>query len=147
MLIRILRPLEGEPLVRVKVQPTYDYGRATITKWTASNHIEFNGLPAPLRLTANVPLTYLDEGRAFVLSSSRHLVLTYGEPLQSGLVTTSENFLAQTRDYWRRWVKRSRIPRDYQKEVIRSSLVLKLHQFEDTGAIIAATTSSMLIGE
>jgi GH15 family glucan-1,4-alpha-glucosidase len=31
----------------------------------------------------------------------------------------------------------------YQKEVIRSSLALKIHQFEDTGAIIAASTTSL----
>ncbi len=143
MLVRILRPIDGEPLVRVKVDPAYDYSRTVVTKWTASNHIEYNGLPAPLRLTANVPLTYLNEGKAFVLTSTRHLVLTYGEPLQSGLENTAESFYSQTCDYWRHWVKRSRIPRDYQSEVIRSALVLKLHQFEDTGAIIASTTTSL----
>lgn len=77
------------------------------------------------------------------LTSPKHLVLTYGEPLQSALEITAESFYSQTRDYWRHWVKRSRIPRDYQSEVIRSALVLKLHQFEDTGAIIAATTTSL----
>src|SRR5262249_45044558 len=45
--------------------------------------------------------------------------------------------------YWRRWIKGSRIPRDYQKHVIRSALALKLHQFEDTGAIIASSTTSI----
>ena len=45
MLVRILRPLKGEPLVRVRIDPTYHYGRVEITRWTASNHIEFNGLP------------------------------------------------------------------------------------------------------
>jgi GH15 family glucan-1,4-alpha-glucosidase len=143
MLVRILRPLEGEPLVRVGINPTYDYGRADVTKWMASNHIEFNGLPAPLRLTSNIPLTYLDEGRNFVLTNERHLVLTYGEPLQESLEETANIFLDQTCDYWRRWVKSSRIPRDYQKQVIRSALVLKLHQYEDTGAIIASTTTSL----
>ena len=143
MLVRILRPLEGEPLVRVRINPTYDYGRADVTKWMASNHIEFNGLPAPLRLTSNIPLTYLDEGRNFVLTNERHLVLTYGEPLQESLEETANIFLDQTCDYWRRWVKSSRIPRDYQKQVIRSALVLKLHQYEDTGAIIASTTTSL----
>lgn len=143
MLVRILRPLSGEPLVRVKVRPTHDYGRGQVATWQASNHIEYKGLDAPLRLTTNIPLTYLTEERAFVLTSTRHMVLTYGEPLEKGLEETAESFLSRTTDYWRRWVKHSRIPRDYQQEVIRSALVLKLHQFEDTGAIIAATTTSI----
>ena len=32
-------------------------------------------------------------------------------------------------------MKGTRTPRDYQREVIRSALVLKLHQYEDTGAL------------
>jgi GH15 family glucan-1,4-alpha-glucosidase len=71
------------------------------------------------------------------------MVLTWGEPLESPLEETAERFLEQTADHWRRWVKRMRIPRDYQNAVMRSALVLKLHQYEDTGALLAATTTSI----
>ena len=40
-------------------------------------------------------------------------------------------------------MKGTRVPRDYQSEVIRSALALKLHQYEDTGALLAATTTSL----
>ncbi len=45
--------------------------------------------------------------------------------------------------YWQRWVKHCNIPPLYQREVIRSALALKLHCFEDTGAIVAAMTTSI----
>ena len=45
--------------------------------------------------------------------------------------------------YWQRWVKHCNIPPLYQQEVIRSALALKLHCFEDTGAIVAAMTTSI----
>src|SRR5690606_16580831 len=99
--------------------------------------------PAPLRRTTNIPLTCVQAARSFVLTGAKHMVLTFGEPLESPLVETAESFLERTAAYWRRWVKQTRVPRDYQREVIRSALVLKLHQYEDTGAIIAATTTSL----
>ena len=40
-------------------------------------------------------------------------------------------------------MKGTRVPRDYQGEVVRSALALKLHQYEDTGALLAATTTSL----
>jgi GH15 family glucan-1,4-alpha-glucosidase len=40
-------------------------------------------------------------------------------------------------------VKGTRVPRDFQKQVVRSALALKLHQYEDTGALLAATTTSL----
>ncbi|MCS7006329.1 MAG: glycoside hydrolase family 15 protein, partial [Gaiellaceae bacterium] len=143
MLVRILRPLEGEPRALVRCRPRYEYGLVEASSWRASNHLEYRGLPAPVRLTTNVPLTYLEEGRSFLVERDQHLVLTWGQPLEAGLEDTAERFLERTVDYWRRWVKATRTPRDYQREVIRSALVLKLHQFEDTGALLAATTTSL----
>ena len=143
MLIRILRPLTGEPRARVRCRPTYDYGLDDIGRWRASNHIEFTGFPAPVRFTTNVPLTYVEDERPFLLEGDRHLVLTWGEPLEAGLEETAERFLERTLDYWRRWVKGTRVPRDYQQEVVRSALALKLHQYDDTGALLAATTTSI----
>jgi GH15 family glucan-1,4-alpha-glucosidase len=143
MLIRVLRPLAGDPRVRVRCQPTWDYGRVSASSWRSSNHIEYHGLPAPVRLTTNVPLSYVEDERPFLLERDHHLVLTWGQPLEAGLEETAERFLERTLDYWRQWVKGTRVPRDYQREVIRSALVLKLHQYEDTGALLAATTTSL----
>jgi len=143
MLVRILRPVAGEPRARVRCRPTYQYGLQEVGSWRASNHIEYTGFPTPVRLTTNVPLTYVEDERPFLLESDRHLVLTWGEPLEAGLEETAERFLERTLDYWRRWVKGTRVPRDYQSEVIRSALALKLHQYEDTGALLAATTTSL----
>jgi GH15 family glucan-1,4-alpha-glucosidase len=143
MLIRVIRPLSGEPRALVRCKPVYDYGLLEPTSWAASNHVEYRGFPAPMRLTTNVPLAYIEDERPFLLERDRHLVLTWGQPLEAGLEDTAERFLERTLDYWRRWVKGTRVPRDYQGEVIRSALALKLHQYEDTGALLAATTTSL----
>jgi GH15 family glucan-1,4-alpha-glucosidase len=143
MLVRILRPLDGEPRAVVRCHPVYAYGETEASCWRGSNHLQFTELPTPVRLTTNVPLSYIEEERAFLIERDHHLVLTWGQPLETGLEETAERFLERTVDYWRRWVKGTRTPRDYQHEVIRSALVLKLHQYEDTGSLLAATTTSL----
>ena len=56
---------------------------------------------------------------------------------------TSREFLERTRDYWLNWVRSLAIPLEYQTEVIRAAITLKLCNYEDTGAIIAAHTTSI----
>ncbi|MEM1029654.1 MAG: glycoside hydrolase family 15 protein [Myxococcota bacterium] len=142
MLVRIIRPLAGSPRIRVTCRPTVDHGRRVPTRHIASNHIAWH-VPEGLRLTTDIPQTYIDEGRPFLLEGERHLVLTWGEPLEAPLVDTCRSFLDLTRDYWTRWVQHTALPGCFEREVIRSALVLKLHQFEDTGAITAAATTSL----
>jgi GH15 family glucan-1,4-alpha-glucosidase len=143
MIVRVIRRIEGAPLVRVQCSPRYEYGDCVPSMSLASNHIAFGGLPDYLRLTTNAPLQHVAHGRPFVLLRDHHFVLTWGQPLEDNLEETAERFLQRTISYWRGWVKHTRIPRDYQREVIRSALALKLHQYEDTGALLAATTTSI----
>src|SRR5690606_922708 len=62
---------------------------------------------------------------------------------EAPLERTAEEFLRKTISYWRTWIKHATISTFYQQEVIRSALTLKLHQYEDTGAIVAASTTSL----
>jgi GH15 family glucan-1,4-alpha-glucosidase len=141
-LFRILDPLEGTPLVRVACAPRLGWTKAVPGVLLGSNHVRFEGFAAPLRLTTDIPLSYL-AGQAFALTGRRHLALTWGAPIEEPLAPLADRFLAQTVRYWQRFVKHCEIPPLYQAEVIRSALALKLHCFEDTGAIVASMTTSI----
>ena len=143
MLIRKIEPLEGNPRIHVKCQPVGDYGRQKLRPHRGSNHIHFDGYEDSVRLTTNIPISYLSDETAFVLNEVKYLVLTYGQPLEAPLSSTCENFIRETISYWRIWIKHSNISSFYQEYVIRSALALKIHQYEDTGAIIAASTTSL----
>jgi GH15 family glucan-1,4-alpha-glucosidase len=143
MLMRRIRPLSGVPRLHLVCRPVYDYARIVPTSYLASNHIEWNLPNASLRLTTNVPLTYIDESRDFVLEREAYFCLTWGSPLEAPLVETWRSFYERTVAYWERWVKHTQVPGRFQREIIRSALALKLHQFEDTGAITAAATTSL----
>ncbi|EHQ30732.1 glycoside hydrolase family 15 protein [Mucilaginibacter paludis] len=143
MLIRQIDPLEGSPRIRVKCEPVSEYGATKLTVNRGSNHIQFLGGEEKIRLTTNIPVSYVFDEQFFVLNETRYLVLTYGEPLEAPLISTATRFLRETIQYWRIWIKHSTIATFYQPFVIRSALALKIHQFEDTGAIIAASTTSL----
>ena len=141
-IVRIVEPLAGAPRVRVLCEPRLGWSRGVPSLVQGSNHVNFEGFSGMLRLTTDIPLSYLG-GPAFGLSERRYLVLSWGEPVEQPLPALCERFLGETVRYWQRWVKHCNVPPLFQDEVIRSGLALKLHFFEDTGAIVAATTTSI----
>ncbi len=143
MMIRKIKLLQGDPSIKICCQPRGDYGKLIPEIFTASNHIRYAGFPTQVRLTTDVPLSYVIDEKPFVLDQNRYLVFTYGEPLEAPLEETAEEFIKKTEKYWQGWIKSAYIPDIYQEEIIRSALVLKLHQYEDTGGIIASGTTSL----
>jgi len=141
-LIRIVEPLSGTPRIRVSCDPILGWSRQRPKREHGSHHIAFAGYETELRLTTDAPLSYL-EGDTFALSERKHFVLAWGAPVEEALAPLCERFLSETVKYWELWVKTCNIPPVYQTEVIRSALALKLHCFEDTGAIVAALTTSL----
>lgn len=143
MLVRKIELLSGDPSIRVVCDPRGDYGKIKPEIATGSNHIAFLGLGKQVRMTTDLSLNYILEQRPFVLDETRYIVLTYGQPLEAPLRETAEEFLTKTVLHWQSWVKGCYIPNIYQEQIIRSALILKLHQYEDTGGIIASGTTSL----
>lgn len=143
MLVRKVEALEGTPRVSVCCKPVADYGRIKLHPVRGSSHIDFAGTEDHIRLTTNASVNSILDESYFVLNETVYFVLTFGEPLEASLESTANRFLDETVAYWRQWIKNSNILRFHQTEVIRSALVLKIHQYEDTGAFIAASTTSL----
>lgn len=143
MLVRKIEPLEGNPRIRIRCNPVYGYGSKKLKSSRGSNHIAFTGGDEDMQLSTNISLSYIEDEKYFALNEPKYLILTYGHELDAPIITTAERFLRQTIKYWRIWIKHSTIAGFYQSYVIRSALTLKIHQYEDTGAIIAASTTSL----
>lgn len=144
ILIRKVEPLSGYPRIRVTCNPTYQYGTQAFHKSRGSNHVEFHLDKTKIRLATNMPVSHFFENETVhLLTRPVYLIMTFGSPFEAPIERTAEEFQSKTENYWRNWIKNASIPTFYQKEVIRSALALKLHQYEDTGAIIAASTTSL----
>ena len=142
-LVRIIVPVKGLPRLRVRLRPRFAYGQETPQLTLGSNHIRYASHSDALRLTTDAALSYLVEETSFVLDRPLHFILGADESLGAGIGDTAHSFLERTLEHWHSWVRSLSIPFEWQDEVIRAALTLKLCSFEETGAIVAALTTSI----
>ncbi|UNK41831.1 glycoside hydrolase family 15 protein [Luteimonas sp. S4-F44] len=143
MITRRVRLLSGSPRIRILLRPLADWGARTPEYTWGSNHMRFLLQDFALRATTDMPIRLLREGLAFVLDRDLHFVLGPDETLTQPIDEFVRDALHRTTDYWREWVRYLSIPLDFQEAVIRSAITLKLCQYEDSGGIIAAMTTSI----
>jgi GH15 family glucan-1,4-alpha-glucosidase len=142
-IVRRITPLSGNPRIRILARPLADWGARVPEHTWGSNHLRWLLPGFTLRLSTDAPLRFVRDGLTFVLSHRLHLVLGPDEPMARSIPGYVEEALGRTLDYWREWVRYLSIPLEWQDAVIRSAITLKLCQYEDSGAIIAAMTTSI----
>lgn len=143
MLVRQVVRIAGDPRIRIRVRPASDYGRHRAGTTSGSNHIRYVGADLVLRLTTDASITALSEEMPFFLDDVVTLILGPDETVQAAVGQIGRHFLEETIAYWREWVRYLAIPFEWQDAVIRAAITLKLNVFEDTGAVIAAVTTSI----
>jgi GH15 family glucan-1,4-alpha-glucosidase len=143
MLARQIKRIAGNPRLRLRVRPAHDYGhqRAGIT--CGSNHIRYVGADLVLRLTTDASITAIVEENPFFLEDAVTLLLGPDETVQGAVAEVGSRFLEETIAYWREWVRSLGIPFEWQDAVIRAAITLELNVYEDTGAVVAAMTTSI----
>ena len=142
-IIRRIEPIAGLPRVTIRVRPTHHYGRQTTNFVVGSNHIRYLEGAQVLRLTTDAPLSYIANEISFPLTRPINLIFGQDDPFLSAIDTTSREFLDRTRDYWHAWVRNLALAYEWQAAVVRAAITLKLCSFAETGAIIAAHTTSL----
>jgi len=142
-LVRRVAPLAGAPRIRVVMRPRFDWGAVEPQCTHGSNHVRYVGPHTTLRLTTNAPVSYALAGTPFLLEERISLILGPDETLQGGVEETARAFEEHTEQYWRTWTRRLALPLEWQDAVVRAAITLKLCTFEDTGAIVAAMTTSI----
>jgi len=143
MILRRVEPLSGSPRIRIRLQPARDYGASACEITHGSNHIRYLGADTVFRLTTNASLTHVIEQNTFVLDRPLYLILGPDETIRESCGDAFHTHYRATQDYWHRWSRGLSIPFEWQDAVIRAAITLKLCTFEDTGAVVAALTTSI----
>ncbi len=142
-IVRMLTPLRGEPRLMVDFDPRPDYARAKSPMRETTHGLEVGGTPVPLHLASSLPIPYITGKRPFVLARPHYFILSYGTREQIPTMASAQHDEDRTVAGWRAWCRSCALPSFGTDLVLRSALVLKLHAYHDTGAVIAAATTSI----
>jgi GH15 family glucan-1,4-alpha-glucosidase len=140
---RIVRPVAGSPRIRVRLRPTCGWGASCRQHTGGSNHVRFDTDAMSLRLSTTAPVAMVQEERTFRLERALHFFLGPDESFTGDIASSLDSMLLETQAEWQNWVRGLAIPLEWQDVVIRSAIALKLCQHEETGAIVAALTTSI----
>ena len=140
---RRIEPLSGVPRITIRMRPTFDYGQPCTVTTVGSSHVRYAGGSEAIRLTTDAPLSYITQESEFALLRPITMVIGADEPVESGVDQICREFLDRTKEYWVDWVRSLGIPFDWQADVIRAAITLKLCSFDETGGIVAALTTSI----
>jgi len=141
--VRIVRPIAGSPRITVRLKPMRDYGGEPAKRTNGTNHIRYLVGDQAIRLSTDAPVGYVLEERTFRIEQDTHFFLGPDEPFSGNLREEVRHMEQLTRKYWQHWVRGLATPFEWQDEVIRCAITLKLCQHEETGAIVAALTTSI----
>lgn len=141
--VRVLRPLSGSPRIRVRLRAVTGWGAGVPATTSGSNHVRYLLDPMPMRLTTDIAVGHVLDERWHRLEGTRILFLGPDEPFAGDLGATVRQMHDSTIADWQGWVRGLALPLDWQAQVIRAAIALKLCCHEETGAIMAALTTSI----
>lgn len=140
---RIVRPLHGCPRIKVRLRPSADWGARPAARTNGSNHIRYMCTDVTFRLTTDCPVSHVLNERIFRLERPYAFFFGPDEGYDQDVGPGVSAALDRTVAYWQDWVRTLYLPLDWQEAVIRAAITLKLCAYEETGAIVAAMTTSV----
>ena len=151
-IVRAVRVVQGQLTFELTCRPAFNYARDPHTLELSERGAIFRHPELNLGLFASTPLE--EDGHAGVSSTFTlkadhwaYVLLESSGEQMSELPHLShasyQKLLQDTKDYWRTWLAQCRYQGRWREMVQRSALALKLLTYAPTGAIVAASTTSL----
>jgi alpha,alpha-trehalase len=150
-IFRKINCTRGQVEVKILFQPRFDYGRANVELRSDSDHVLAKWKDERLFLRSPVVMSIADGSARCALKMEKSdtfwFILYYGEEFDN-LSTDCDKILDETIRFWMDWLHKPEVFRPslqgpWHDMVIRSILILKLLSNANTGAILAAPTTSL----
>ena len=151
-IVRILKLKKGSPIFKVLYDPRLAFASGNTKTYKKENFIVSivdDEKYETLFLYSNLNKEAIINSSEIMLNENIYFVISYNEKINLPNIEKVFFELDQTKVYWKSWSYKTPSFESYNDEIIRSAMTLKLLNFEKTGAIIAAATTSIpeAIGE
>ncbi len=140
---RLIEVTKDTPKMRVIYEPRLNYARGETRMFIEGGALVAEQDGTRLYLYSNLDYNRILSQEIIEIPQGSYFVVSYNEPLEKVTYDYVIDQFRRTTKYWRTWVKHCYLPPDYQNEIIRSALTLKMLVYDDTGAVIAAPTTSI----
>jgi GH15 family glucan-1,4-alpha-glucosidase len=149
---RYFKYINGNPSFRVNYSPAFNYAREAVSNVTEENYIRTYSLVKPtdcIFLYSSFNFDDILRSEQIILTQHQFLLLSYNQKLIDIDIKRVYLEFQRTKVYWLNWSNRSKKYVQYNDEITRSLLVLKILSYQPTGAVLAALTTSIpeTIGE
>ncbi|MDC6355018.1 MULTISPECIES: glycoside hydrolase family 15 protein [unclassified Robiginitalea] len=151
-IIRYIRHIKGRPVFSVSYDPKLEYGLGlteTFIKKSFIASVNKGEKYDTVFLYTSFNKNAVMEGRPLELKKDGFFLLSYNEKLFKPTTKRMYLELERTKVYWLNWSNQTPLYREYNDQIQRSAVTLKLLSYDRSGAILAAATTSLpeTIGE
>jgi len=142
-LIRIIRPIRGCPVLKVNYNPRPNYAKGKVRFYERDGNLVASSGKEEVSLISNVDFRTIRKGKRFELDTTKYFIVGPMDNAHDFSVAHCLRLASWTKRYWKKWVSTLVLPEVNRNIIIRSALLLKLLTCSETGAIIAAPTTSI----
>ena len=147
-IVRIVEGVSGSVPMSSALRMRFDYG--SVTPWVRKIDGRLAGIAGPNAVWLDTPVELVGRDRTtyseFTVNAGDRVpfVLTWHEShLPPPERIDAEHALAETCDFWERWLARCTYQGEWRGPVVRSLVTLKALTYAPTGGIVAAATTSL----
>lgn len=144
--VRIVKPLKGNPQIQIHYDPRLEYAQGVTTHKEKSNAL-VSEVDTPVHdslfLYTNAAIETIQKHTVFQLTETLFFKISYNEKLQIPTLASCLLDFEQTKVYWMNWCSKTPVFKLYNTLIQRSAMTLKLMSYDQTGAVLAAVTTSL----
>lgn len=143
---RYIRVIKGEPVVRVVYDPQINYAREGVRHEIVGNYIKTHSeedSEDKMYLYTSMDMEKVLNREEITLHDHQFFLLSYNQKLVTIDIHRILLEYERTKVYWLNFSNRSRHYLQYNDMIQRSLLVLKLLSYQNSGAMLAALTTSL----